>query len=291
MIGGLAVRNNLLCMTWSAGTGHVFLYDLEARERVSSWRIPMGPSGFSDAGGVAMDRDCRIYVADTHNDCVRRFNAFGQHLGDLGFAAPVEGDRGRDRQGVLDRPHAVATHLDRIIVVMGDRPRRRAVQCFHKDGQVMHSFAARGDASQKWSAPRGVWADERGVVISDTLRGRLQMFRHDGTFVQEVDANTKENSSRPGHILRMPDATSLVVDHCGVESELVAIAADGTRRDLAHLSGLCSQPLALASDDQHRTYVLDHGGERVVRLSEDLSFDEVLVDLAEHDPDAHLDHR
>ena len=79
MIGGLAVRNNLLCVTWSAGRGHVLLYDLEARERMSSWTTPVGDSGFSDAAGVAIDPRFRLFVADPQNHCVRRYNAFGQH--------------------------------------------------------------------------------------------------------------------------------------------------------------------------------------------------------------------
>ena len=285
MIGGLAVRNNLLCVTWSAGRGHVFLYDLEARDRVSSWRLPVGSSGYSDAGGVAIDRNFRIFVADAHNHWVRRFNAFGQHLGDLGLATSEGRDHGRDRAGVLDRPHAVAVHLERVYVTMGEQPRRRSVQCFHVDGRVLSGLSARGDAAQKWSAPRGVWADDRGVVVADTLRGRLQCFRGDGTFIHEVVMGRGGAHARPGHVARLGDGTLLCVDHAEVRSRLVALRPDGTERSLAQLDGVLRDPLALAVDEQQWTYVLDQDGERVLRLTPDLQLDCVLIHLCEHDQD------
>ena len=294
MIGGLAVRNNLLCVTWCAGRGHVFLYDLDAGERLSSWQLPVGASGFSDAGGVAIDRDFRIFVADPHNNCVRRYNAFGQHQGDLGLPVPESGDRGRDRIGVLDRPHAVAVHLERVYVVMGEQPRQRGVQCFHLDGRVLPGLAARGDAALKWAVPRGIWSDDLGVVISDTLRGRLQCFRHDGTYMHEVivapangaAAAQQVRLAQPGHLVRMLDGTLLIVDHSGSQAELVAIRANGARRAITGLAAACHEPLALAIDSQQRVYVLDHGGERVLRATADLEFDRVLFELIEYDDDA-----
>ncbi|MCK5945332.1 MAG: hypothetical protein KAI24_25305, partial [Planctomycetes bacterium] len=200
-------------MTWSAGRGHVFLYDLEARERMSSWTTPVGESGYSDAGGVAIDAHFRLFVTDAQNHCVRRYNAFGQHLGDLGLAPPASGDRGRDQLGVLDRPHALACHRERVWVATGERPRRRGVQCFHVDGRALRALPARGEAGAKWGAPRGLWCDDRGLLVADTLRGRLQGFRHDGTFVREwalpADGNGGggDGSARPGAVARLADGT------------------------------------------------------------------------------------
>lgn len=288
MIGGLQVRSNLLCVTWSAGRGHVFLYDLEERLRISSWTTPVGPSGFSDAAGVAVDERFRVFVADPHNDCVRRYNAFGQHLGDLGLPPPESGDRGRDKQGVLDRPHGVAVWQERVYVAMGERPRRRGVQCFHLDGRSLRGLSARGDASEKFAAPRAVFADEKGVVVADTLRGRLQCFRHGGAFVQEYAVAGPGELARPISVLRREDGSMLCVDRGGDRDRLVLVRADGTRGDGGELGEVCREPIAVAADARGRIYVLDHDGERVVRGTSQLAFDEMLVDLAEHDLDAPL---
>lgn len=286
MIGGLAVRSNLLCVTWSAGRGHVFLYDLDARERMSSWTTPVGASGFSDAGGVAVDAHFRLFVADPQNQCVRRYNAFGQHLGDLGLPPPSSGDRGRDKLGVLERPHAVACHRDRVWVVTGERARRRAVQCFDLGGHALRALPARGEPGEKWGAPRGIWCDARGLVVADTLRGRLQTFRHDGAFVQERGLGQGGEGARPGAVVRLAGGELLVVDHGGVDARLLSLRPDGTRLPLPALDEACRDPLALALDEQGRVYVLDHDGERVLRCGAGLDRVEVLVDLAEHDFDA-----
>lgn len=282
------MRGNLLCVTWSAGRGHVFLYDLEARQRVSSWTTPVGPSGYSDAGGVAVDQHFRIFVADAHNHCVRRYNAFGQHLGDLGLPPPDTGDRGRDRPGVLHRPHAVCVLDERVFVAAGERERRRAVQAFTVDGRALRGLPSEGDTEARWGAPRGIWADARGLVVSDTLRGRLQCFRPDGGFRQSIAVPPPEDqveTVRPGAVVRLSDGAFVTIDHGDIEPRLVGIRPDGTGMSLGDLPERCEDPLALACDAGDRIYVLDRDGERVVRATRD-GFDRVLVDLAEHDGDA-----
>ncbi len=286
MIGGLAVRNNLLCVAWSAGRGHVFLYDLEARERMSSWTTPVGRSGYSDAGGVAVDDRFRLFVADPQNGCVRRYNAFGQHLGDIGLPPPGSGDRGRDQLGVLDRPHAVACRRGRVWVCAGERPRRRAVQCFDVHGGAQRALAARGEPGEKWAAPRGVFCDARGLVVADTLRGRLQLFRDDGAFVHEVALPERGEGNRPGAVVRLGDGRMLVVDHSGAEAALVGVGGDGVGFGLGRLGETCRDPAGITVDEQGRVYLLDRGGERVLRCDPDLGDPEVLVTLAEHEDDA-----
>ena len=286
MIGGLQVRGNLLCVTWSAGRGHVFLYDLDERRRVSSWTTPVSAKGYSDAAGVAIDARFRLFVADPHNDCVRRYNAFGQHLGNLGLPPPATGDRGRDTQGVLDRPHGLAIWHDRLYVAMGDQPRRRGVQCFYVDGRALPGLAARGDRAEKFHAPRALFCDRRGIVVADTLRGRLQRFRHDGGFVQEYELGEPGELVRPIAVVRLRDGGLLVADRGGDGPALRRVGVDGSTGAAGELEQHCRAPTALAVDEQDRVYVLDHDGERVVRATAELRFEQCIVDLAEHDRDA-----
>ena len=287
MIGGLAVRNNLLCVTWSAGRGHVFLYDLDARARLSSWTTPVGPSGYSDAAGVAVDAQFRLFVADPQNSCVRRYNAFGQHLGDVGLPPPERGDRGRDNLGVLDRPHAVACHGGQVWVALGERPRRRGVQCFDVHGNALRALAARGESGARWAAPRGLHCDALGLVVADTLRGRLQMFRPDGGFVQELALPGRDGpGARPAAVARLADRTLLVVDRGGSEAVLVGLHRDGMPCPVGELASVCRDPLALAVSDAGELFVLDRDGERVLRRRGAGGEVEVVVDLAEHDFDA-----
>ncbi|MCC7065749.1 MAG: NHL repeat-containing protein [Planctomycetes bacterium] len=282
MSGGVAVRANLLCVSWSAGQGHVFLFDLEARQRMSAWSLPPGQRGYSDAAGVAMDEHFHLFVADPHNDRVCHFSAFGRHLGDFGLPAPETGDVGRDRPGILDRPHAVAHFGDTVYVACGDRPRRRSVQRFSRRGEVQRPLASGGDIEAVFGAPRAVFADATGVLVADTLHGCIQRFRLDGTFLAKVNCGPAGQLARPVAVLRLSNGDLLFADR-GDQPGVRRLRPDGARVAMPDdVDERCHDPQALASDERGRIYVLDRGGERVQRFGADLIFDCVVVDLAEH---------
>ena len=282
MTGGVAVRANLLCVTWSAARGHVFLFDLEAKQRVSAWTVPAGARGYSDAAGVAMDEHFHLFVADPHNDRVCHFSVFGRHLADLGLPAPEVGDVARDRPGVLDRPHAVALVGDTVLVGAGDQSRRHGLQRFTRAGEVLRPLWSGGDVEATFGAPRSVWADAEGVLVADTLHGRIQRFRADGTFVSHTPCAPAGALARPIAVQRLPGGTMLVAD-CGDEAGIRALQPDGTRLPLAaDVHAHCEDPVAFGLDGQGRLYVLDRGGERVQRFHRDLQFDQIVVDLREH---------
>ncbi len=281
-MGGLAVRANLLCVTWSAARGHVFLFDLEAARPMSAWALPGGARGYSDAAGVAMDAHFHLFVADPHNDRVCHFSAFGRHLGDFGLPAPAQGDVVRDRPGVLDRPHGVALFGEQVLVACGDRPRRRGLQRFARSGAALRPLLSGGDPEATFGAPRAVWADAAGVLVADTLHGRIQRFRPDGTFVSHLRYTRREVLARPIAVLRLGGGQIAVVD-AGDEPGVHLLDRAGERLLAGSpFAGHCQDPLALATDEQGRVYVLDHGGERVVRFAADLGVPQVLVDLREH---------
>lgn len=286
MAAGIAVRGNLLCVTWSAARGHVFLFDVEAGQRVSAWTLPVGPAGYCDAGGVAMDEHYHLFVADPHNDRVRHYNAFGRHLGDFGVPGPEAGDAGRDRPGVLDRPNAVARRGDLLYVACGEQPRRRAVQRFSVRGTLLKPLASRGDGDAKFGAPRGLWADDDGLLVADTLHGCLQRFRGDGTFLGEWSCAERGALSRPTAVLRRPDRTVLFVDR-GDAGGVQQLGSDGALRPApSAVAGHCDDVLGLTQDPRGRLYVLDRHGGRVVRFTPDFQFEQVLFDLDELQDDA-----
>ena len=282
MAGGVAVRANLLCVTWSAGSGHVFLFDLEARQRVSAWALPPTPQGYSDAAGVAMDQHFQLFVADPHNHRVCRFSAFGRHLGDLGLPAPESGDTARDRPGVLDRPHAVAVAYGTVFVACGDRPRRRGVQRLLPTGEVQRPLWSGGDVEAVFGAPRALWVDAEGILVADTLCGRIQRFRRDGTFLAHLACGEAGAIARPVAVLRRRDGSILFADR-GDEPGLRVVRPDGARLPAAAgMAAHVDDAFAFAVDAVERIYVLDRGGERVQRFLPDLTYDGVVVDLIEH---------
>lgn len=281
MTGGLAVRRNLLCVTWSSARGHVFLFDLQARVPTSSWTLPVAATGYSDAAGVAMDDRFHIYVADPQNHCVRHFSAFGRHLGDIGHGPLEDGEVARDRPGTLWRPNAVAISGDDLWVACGELPLRRAVQRFSRDGKGLAHLRSCGDPELEFGAPRGIWVDAEGILVADTLLGRIQRFRPDGRYIASIACGGPTRRARPLSVVRARDGRVLVLDG-GDQPTVRAFASDGQPLSAGELAARTEHGTALAVDEAGRIYVLDRHGERVQRFHADLTFDSVLVDLAEH---------
>jgi hypothetical protein len=280
MFGGIAVARNLLCLAYSEARGKVFLVDLDERRTVSFWEYGQ-ENGYADAGGVAMAPDFSLYVADTRNDLVRWFTPFGVEIGRLGATS----DRGpgaarRDQTGILDRPRSVAIHDSTVYVACGEQELRRGVQRFRRDGSVLEPLRAFGEVEGMFGAPQGLFADDLGIVVADTLHGLLQRFGPDGRFIGQVSTATPQGpSSRPVAVVRLADGDLLVADR-GDQRGLARFSVDGEPRRWkcdAEFDG----PIDLARDRKDRIYVLDRDGERVQRLHSGLGFDTLIVDVAE----------
>ena len=282
MSGGLAIRGNLLCVSYSDARGKIILIDSNDRRPVSFFEWGGGDAGFADAGGVAIDESLTIWVADAHNHCVRRFTPFGKQLGQLGLASDAPaGSRKRDRPGVLDHPRAVAVGEDIVWVAGGEGELQCGVQRFRADGTVLAPLRAFGDPEKGFGAPRGIAAAAGEVVVADTLHGGVQRFRTNGAFVASFAcAPHDRGASRPIAVGIAADRTICVLDE-GDQGGLSRFSATG--EPLASVrsdEGLLEHPLALAVAGGW-IYVLDRHGERIQRWSHDLRTSEAFLDLAE----------
>ncbi|MEZ5963477.1 MAG: hypothetical protein R3F56_06490 [Planctomycetota bacterium] len=284
MFGGIAILRNLLCVAHGEAHGQVFLVDLDERRVISRIVVHDQEHQFTDAEAVAVDGSCSVYVADTRNDVVRRYTAFGRQVARYGTR--VERGPGtveRDRVGVLDRPRALAVHRNVLWVASGERKLVRGVQAFDlQTGEAIGFLRAFGEVDRRFGAPRGLFVDATGVLVADTLHGVIQRFVHDGRYVGEIPLRRDADiASRPIAVLRLPGGDVLVVD-AGDRGGLARVSLSGVRQPLPDLpEGTFVEPSALATDAAGRVYVLDRHGERVQRLSPDLTYEGVVVDLQE----------
>lgn len=281
MFGGIAVARNLLCIACADARGRVFLVDLEERRPISYWEYAGPAGGYADAGGVALGPDFSIWIADTRNDVVRRFTAFGKEVGRLGARQErAPGATRRDRPGALDAPRAVAVHDGIVFVACGERELVGGVQRFRTTGEVLAPLPAFGETGRRFGAPRGLWADPAGLWVADTLHGVVQRFSPAGRFVCAIPtARSADEASRPVAVLPLPRGDLLVADH-GDRPGVVRVRDGGAVEPVATMADL-DEPLGLARDDRGGVLVLDSGGERVHRYTPDLSERRLVVDVAE----------
>ena len=133
---------------------------------------------FRSPTGIAIDREGHIYVADTDNHSIQKFDTDGKFLARWG-GEPDSDD------GMFYYPRGLAVAPEGHVYVADSGNNR--VQKFDPDGNFMKAwgkfgFAWRGAEAGKFDVPWGVTTDQQGnLYVSDTSNARIQKFESSGT--------------------------------------------------------------------------------------------------------------
>jgi DNA-binding beta-propeller fold protein YncE len=124
--------------------------------------------------GIAADSSGKIYVADSQNCRVQRFDSVGQFLTKWG--APGSED------GQFRYPCGIAADsLENVYVADTDNNR---IQKFDSSGNFLLKWGSVGDGDGEFVRPYGVAVDSSGnVFVADTWNYRIQKFDSEGRFL------------------------------------------------------------------------------------------------------------
>ena len=227
MQGCLSFRNGVLYVGRHARTAHVRPYDLDG--------APLGP-GFRFAGptddptrptfvgGLDVDGEHQVWVADGGCDRVRVFNLFGTEVGGL------SADSGTDRAGGLARVVDLCVREDdergsEVLVACGGR-RRHAVQVFAPDGALRASLRPLGDPEGRFAGVRGLAEEGPWTCVAEGWERRVQVFRErDFHFEFRLDV-AGQARFEPNAAVPLPDGRFVVAQGGGSERT----GPDGRRR-------------------------------------------------------------
>lgn len=137
----------------------------------------VGDGEFSSPTGIALDTDGNIYVADTDNHSIQKFDKAGKFLARWGSEPSSQ-------EGQFYYPRGLAVGPDSVMYVADSGNNR--VQKFDLEGNVQKAwgkfgFAWRGADMGKFDVPWGLATDQDGnVYVSDTSNARIQKFQSDG---------------------------------------------------------------------------------------------------------------
>jgi hypothetical protein len=168
------------------------------------FKLTWGSWGFGDGEfdtprGVAVDSEGNVYVADTNNDRIHKFDYSGGHLATWGIYGTGDGE--------FNEPYGVCVDSENNVYVADRRNNRiqKFEQKFEANGELLIVFlgwlgwngvddgwhgpdsgstgtSGSGDGQFKW--PRGVAVDSEGnVYVADTDNHRIQKFNSDGGFL------------------------------------------------------------------------------------------------------------
>ncbi len=268
MHGSVAISQGVLWVGCHASTAHVRAFDLDGRPLARGFSFRDSRARRSAVAGLAVDRDHRLWVADTPGSRLRVFTIFGTELASFGAD---ETDPAGDEPERLTSPTGVGLvegEGDPWIVVASQGRRRHAARILEQDGSLVASLRPMGDSQGLFRGVRGVAARGRFAYVCEWGAGRIQVFR-DLDF--HFAFGGRERDFRPAAARPLSDGR-VIVASTGEASRLVLFDGAGSQLGIVAGPGAeegeVSDPDDLAviegRDDRHtRVFVLDRDGERV----------------------------
>lgn len=139
----------------------------------------LGNGQFNSPRGIAIDSSDNIYVADTSNHRIQKFDSSGSFL--TAFGTSGSGD------GQFSFPRAVAVDDSKIYVA--DTGNNR-VQVFDSSGSFQFNFGSLGALDGQFEEPQGIEVDSSGnIFVGDTNNVRVQKFDMIGSFLSKIDTS------------------------------------------------------------------------------------------------------
>ncbi len=177
-----------------------------------------------------------IYIADSGNHRIEKFDINGNYLG--AFGASGSGD------GQLNTPKGIAVDSTGNIWVVDSANNR--IQKFNSSGSYVSKFGATGTGNGQITTPFGVAIDANGNLwVTDSGNNRIQILSTSGTWLQTVGGNPS--------CFACLSATSC---YC------VAGAANATNAFFT-FNGYFSTPRGISLDASGNAWVADSGNNRV----------------------------
>jgi len=219
--------------------------------------------------GLALAPDGSIYVADTGNSRIVRFDANGNILTTWGSRTPD--GQSPPAPGTFVEPWGVALDA-RGNVYVADTWNHR-VQKFDENGKFLlewGSSAGTGGGPDRFWGPRGIAAGADGrVYLTDTGNKRVVVFDANGKFLQEFNAEGDGSLDEPVGVASGADGRVYVADTWNLR--VAVFSAGGQFQTSWPVQGWSSDSLDnkpyIAVDAQGRMYVTDPEAYRVIVFS------------------------
>jgi len=123
--------------------------------------------------GVAADAFGNVYVADTGNNRIQKFDSSGTYLTPWGSLGTGEGQ--------LNSPQGLAVDSSGYVYIADTNNNR--IQKFDSSGTYLTPWGSLGTGEGQFNSPQGLAVDSSGnIYVADTGNGRIQKFDSSGTF-------------------------------------------------------------------------------------------------------------
>jgi sugar lactone lactonase YvrE len=215
--------------------------------------------------GIATDAEGNIWVADTENNRVQKFNSKGEYLAQFGKEGTGNGE--------FKAPKGLAIGPSGNIWVVDSGNNR--VQKFNSKGEYLLKFGEKGSGEGQFNSPAGITFSGTNGFVVDSGNNRVQKFNLNST--PKFLAQFGKEGSGDGEF---KSPTGVVV-----ESSHILVTDTGNNRvqkfnattfnyvsefgEKGSGEGQFESPTGIVSDFQGRLWVVDSGNDRAQKFNLD----------------------
>jgi sugar lactone lactonase YvrE len=243
----------VMCLVWPVGVGSAlasgnYVFALK-------WGQYGRESGeFDLPAAVAVDGRGDVYVLDTFNHRIQKFNSSGAFLGLWGSQGGGEEE--------FNSPWGIAVTPD--VIYVADTLNHR-VQVFYEDGSYAGTWGREGDEPGYFNYPSAVAVDGEGYVyVVDTYNNRIQKFDRSGGIISDWHSEF----NHPQGIAIDGDGNVYVTDT--YNNRVQKFDTDGSRLGTWGSPGSGDgefwSPVGIAVDRDGHVYVADVNNHRIQKF-------------------------
>ncbi|MDH2907803.1 MAG: hypothetical protein PXX83_06905 [Candidatus Nitrosotalea sp.] len=230
----------------------------------SQYNIPtfvsaINSTTFKSPTSIAIDQDNNIYVVDSGNSKIKKFDDKNNLLLSWGDAGSSNGQ--------FKNPSGIFVNENYVYVADSGNSR---IIMFNKTGSFVYSWGTYGDNPGMFQIPTAINSDHSGdLVVGDMELGSIQLFDNKGTYEDKLDSSLADGASFSGiKALAFDSRDNLYA--ISTDNKILKYSSIGRFLNLygsiGTEDGRFINPSAIAIDSRDNIYVADTGNHRIQKF-------------------------
>jgi DNA-binding beta-propeller fold protein YncE len=176
--------------------------------------------GLNNARGISVDPSTGyVYVADTGNNLIQKFDSDGKFITKWGSNGTGDGD--------FVSPFGISVDPSTGYVYVIDTYNNR-IQKFNSNGTFITKWGSNGTGNGEFYSPAGLSIDSSGnVYVADTSNHRIQKFDSDGNFITKWGSNGTGNGEFSSPLGISVDSSGNVYVSDDIDDRIQKFDSDG----------------------------------------------------------------
>jgi len=257
--------------TYIADTGNSRIVHLDPSGNIlTTWgnrtpegQVPPAPGTFVEPWGVTVDEQGNVYVADTWNHRIQKFDANGKFEREWEILG-----QSTDNPEYLWGPRGIAISPDGRIYVTDTGNKRVVV--FDSNGKFLQEFGEEGDG--QLDEPVGIALESNGLVyVADTWHMQVVVFSAEGNFITKWPVQGWVGDSLDNKPYIAADAQDRVYITDPERYRVIVFSSSGTLLATFGQYGpeddAFGLPVGVASDSEGTIWVVDSANNRLAEFN------------------------